>query len=84
MRGFWKLGKVQKLIQGSDGHVRGAVIRLSAKGNQATLLRGPLQCLYPLEVGHVACNNDEAKDVTHDEGVRTSDKESQVDTVRTV
>ena len=24
MRGFWKLGKVQKLIQGSDGHVRGA------------------------------------------------------------
>ena len=87
MRGFWKLGKVQKLIQGSDGHVRGAVIRLPARGNQATLLRRPLQCLYPLEVGHVACGNKErgeAKDVTHGEGVCTSDKESPVDTVRTV
>ena len=28
LRGFWKLAKVEKLIQGSDGHVRGAVIRL--------------------------------------------------------
>ena len=43
--------------------------------------------LYPLEVGHVACDNKErveAKDVTHGEGIRTSDKKSPVDTVRTV
>ena len=24
IRGFWKLAKIKKLIQGSDGHVRGA------------------------------------------------------------
>ena len=71
-RGFWKLAKIHQLIQGSDGHVRGAVIRLPGRGNQTKLLRRPLQCLYPLELDHVSCDNKEegakeTKDSTHDD-----------------
>ena len=27
-RGLWKLGKVEKLITGADGHMRGAAVRV--------------------------------------------------------
>ena len=49
-RGFWKLGKVEKLIAGRDGAVRGAVLSLSS--GTGTLQR-PIQLLYPLEVCEV-------------------------------
>ena len=49
-RGFWKLAKVESVITGQDGKVRGATIRLPTKNRQPTLLRRPLQLLYPLEV----------------------------------
>ena len=49
-RGFWKLGKVEKLIAGRDSAVRGAVLRLSS--GTGTLQR-PIQLLYPLEVREV-------------------------------
>ena len=35
---------------GKDGRVRGAVLKLPAKDGQTTLLRRPLQLLYPLEI----------------------------------
>ena len=47
---FWKLAKVEKLIEGSDGHARGAVIRTHSKGTKMTVLRRPLRCLCPLEI----------------------------------
>eukprot|EP00731_Ephydatia_muelleri_P005954 Em0003g202a len=50
-RTFWRLGRVEQLIQGSDGHVRGAVVRVSSKTGSTTLRR-PLQRLYPLEIKH--------------------------------
>ena len=31
-RGFWKLAKVEQLLQGKDGQVRGAKIREKTKG----------------------------------------------------
>ena len=49
-RGFWNLAKVEKLITGRDGHVRGAVIRVPTNNGQTTLLQRPLQLLYPLEM----------------------------------
>ena len=49
-RGFWKLARVEGVITGSDGQVRGATVRIHSSGNRATLLRRPLQLLYPLEV----------------------------------
>ncbi|XP_011404755.1 PREDICTED: uncharacterized protein LOC105313216 [Amphimedon queenslandica] len=44
-RGFWKLSRIMELIVGSDGKIRGAIVRI---GNKR--LRRPLQKLYPLEV----------------------------------
>ena len=48
-RGLWKLGRVDKLISGKDGIVRGAVVRSTTKQRRSTMLRRPLQKLYPVE-----------------------------------
>ena len=49
-RGFWRIGRVQEWLTGRDGRVRGAVLRV-AKNERCTILRRPLQLLYPLESG---------------------------------
>ena len=49
-RGLWKLGKVEKLITGADGHTRGAAVLVLSSGRHTTILKRPLQRLYPLEV----------------------------------
>ena len=49
-RGMWRLGRVEDLIKGVDGVVRGVSVRtLSSKGQVRTLHR-PVQHIYPLEV----------------------------------
>jgi len=83
LRGFWKLAKIEKLIKGSDGHVRGAVIRLPTKGNRTNLLRRPLNCLYPLEIDHITYDKEERNNVTkhvQDDSTHTADEESPVST----
>ena len=55
-RGKWCIGKVEALVTGSDGHVRGAIVQLKTKAGRLTKLRRPIQRLYPLEV---RCRNDE-------------------------
>jgi hypothetical protein len=47
-RGFWKLADL--IIMGRDGQVQGATLRVHRKDNCSTMLRRPLQHLYPLEV----------------------------------
>ena len=49
-RGLWKLAKMESLIQGADGLIRGATIRIHSSNKRSTLVRRPLQLLYPLEV----------------------------------
>lgn len=49
-RGLWKLGKVENLITGADGHIRGAVVRVLSSGRNTTMLKRPVQRLYTLEV----------------------------------
>ncbi len=49
-RGFWKPAKVESLITGNDGQTRGAVVRVASADRRPTLLRRPLQLLYPLEI----------------------------------
>ena len=46
-RGLWKLGKIEEVISGRDGKVRGAILRLASGSG---MLRQPIQLLYPLEV----------------------------------
>ena len=58
-RGFWKLGLVKELIRGRDGIVRGASVRLGSKDARHSLLRRPIQRLYPLEVRKAAATEDE-------------------------
>lgn len=53
-RGFWRLARVEKLISGTDGQVRGASVRLHSSGRQHTHLQRAVQCLYPLEVSSCA------------------------------
>ena len=46
---IWKLAKVESLLKGSDGAVRGARGRVRS-GNGFTVLNRPVQHLYSLEV----------------------------------
>ena len=48
-RGFWKIGRVEQLIIGKDGVVRGAKVRKLVKGKPDYISR-PVQKLYPLEL----------------------------------
>ena len=48
-RNIWKKGKVEKLIMGSDGHVRGALLKVCHEG-RASFLERPVQKMIPLEV----------------------------------
>ena len=49
-RGLWRLGKVESLVRGSDGVVRGVHVRVTSKQGYIKTLRRPLQHIYPLEI----------------------------------
>ena len=53
-----ELAKVEQLLQGKDGQVRGAKIRENAKGKPVFINR-PIQLLYPLELRSVNENEQE-------------------------
>ena len=50
LRGLWKLARVQQVLRGKDGWVRGAVLRVPSGDSGSNILRRPLQYLHPLEV----------------------------------
>ena len=45
-RMFWKLGRVEKLLKGSDNEVRGVSLRLA----NGSVIERPLQRVYPMEI----------------------------------
>lgn len=49
-RGLWRLGKVESLVRGADGVVRGVHVRVMSRKGHPKTLRRPLQHIYPLEV----------------------------------
>jgi len=49
-RGLWQLGKIEGLVCGADGVVRGVRVRVMSKKGHPKTLRRPLQHIYPLEV----------------------------------
>ena len=49
-RGFWKLGRIDSIMKGKDGHIRGATVKVASKGGCSMLLNRPIQLLFPLEV----------------------------------
>ena len=63
-RGWWRLGRIECLIVGADGVVRGVRVRVASKEGHTKSLHRPLQHIYPLEVGGGDPEPD--KDVTSD------------------
>ena len=66
-KGFWRLAKVEDLIKGSDGQVRGARVRTQTVGNRPTYLQRPVQLLYPLEVHSLTDSDDHNNTVSHEQ-----------------
>lgn len=56
-RAQWRLGKVELLKKGADGHVRSASVRVHSKGTRTILLKRPVKRLYPLEA-NCSLNNE--------------------------
>ena len=77
-RGFWRLGRVQELLVGRDGKVRGAMLRVASKGRTSNLRR-PLQLLYPLETEAARDPSKEATDheAAHDAPISKEDDVSK-------
>ena len=59
-RGEWKLAVVESLITGKDRVVRGANVRVIAKGKPVRMAR-PVQKLYPIEVRSAIEGRDQAR-----------------------
>ncbi len=49
-RGLWRLGRIEGVLKSADGKIRGALVRTQSKTGRSTVLRRPIQHLYPLEV----------------------------------
>ena len=49
-RGMWRLGRVESLLPGTDGRVRGVSVRVVSKSGRVDILRRPVQHIYPLEI----------------------------------
>ena len=49
-RSMWRLGLIESLIKGQDGHVRAAELRLPPRGQQNTKLTRSIKHLIPLEI----------------------------------
>ena len=83
-RGFWRLGRVVKVLPGRDGVIRGAILRVAGKGRRATLLERPISLLYPLETCVDDCDKENcvttALPTDTDSG--TQDKESTSEPAR--
>ena len=61
-RGQWQFGRIQQVIRGSDGQVRGVRIRTQTKTGRSTVLQHPVQLLYPLEINCQPRSNDQQED----------------------
>ena len=48
-RGLWRMGRVNGLMKGKDGKVRGASVKTKSKDSKQIIPRHPVQRLYPLE-----------------------------------
>ena len=53
-RGLWRLGKIERLISGSDGHTRGAMVKVFSRKGRSTTINRPVPKLYPLEIRSTA------------------------------
>ena len=77
-RRFWRLAKVNQLLTGKDGLVRGAVVKVTSGKDKFTELQRPLQLLYPLEVDQFVSQPDEAQQDAEEKRVEDTNTETGV------
>ena len=41
-RGLWRLGRIEELIPGTDGKIRGVRAKVVSKGGQVKIIRRPI------------------------------------------
>jgi hypothetical protein len=80
-RGFWKLGRVEKLLVGQDGESRGAVVKVHQKEGHCILLRRPVQKLFPIEVNSADTCEDEILNVEDRDENKDEDRNEEPQTV---
>ena len=49
-RSNWRLGQIERIIRGKDGHIRGASLRVITREGRHSVIERPLQKLFPLEI----------------------------------
>ena len=49
-RGFWRLGKIEKVIESKDGLIRGATVKAVTPTGQISLINRPITKLFPVEI----------------------------------
>ena len=72
-RGQWRIGIIEGLIVGKDGHVRGVNLRVSSTGKPQFCSR-PVQKVYPLEISLVRENDGQGMEKAGMEGNVNSEK----------
>ena len=65
--GLWKLGVIQETIQGRDGKIRGASIKVAKRDKQQDILQYPIQLLYPLEISSPLGETESREEPTDDQ-----------------
>ena len=64
-RGLWRLGRVTEVIPSQDGNIRAARVKVMSKSGRPTILKRPIQQLYPLEV-RGTLDNDDTRELPED------------------
>ena len=60
-RGLWKLGLVQEVMRGRDGQTRAAIVKVASRDRQHSILKRPIQLLYPLEIQYESTETSRTK-----------------------
>ena len=70
-RGKWRLGKVEELITGKDGEIRGANVKVLTKKGKPMYLNRPVKKLYPLAVRRPVQTRQSVTESVEEEQVQT-------------
>ena len=73
-RGFWKM--VEELMPGTDGNVRGVVLKIARRGTSPLVTRRPIERLFPLESSSYEEQDDKSSEQTAEQ---VDDKLTQED-----
>ena len=74
-RGMWRLGRIETLIPGTDGIVRGVTVKVTSRSGRPSVIRRPIQHIYPMEVKSSSVPTDNTDAVlNNDRHVTLADK----------